>query len=83
MQARSASQRGRRADVSSVAVVRPSAWRTAAMLADVFMRRGDKRNALKWYQNSVSFLSSRPATRATPAERQALLMKTAAAASLA
>lgn len=57
-------------------------WQTAESLADYYIRRGEKATALAWYEKSVSFLVSRPASRATPSQRQTLLMKMAAAKSL-
>lgn len=56
-------------------------WRTASALGDVYFRLGDRAKAFAWYEKSLSFMTSRPATKATSAEKQALLDKAGAAKS--
>lgn len=56
-------------------------WRSAAALGDTYFRLGDRGQAFAWYEKSLSFMTSRPATPASHAERQALLDKAGAAKS--
>jgi outer membrane protein OmpA-like peptidoglycan-associated protein len=57
-------------------------WRGAEKLADYFMGRADRLNAYQWYQKSVSILNT-PGISARSEERRALLIRLAAAESLA
>jgi outer membrane protein OmpA-like peptidoglycan-associated protein len=56
-------------------------WRQAAALGDAYFRQGDRPRAFSWYEQSVSFLTSRPGTAASAAEKQALAAKAGAAKS--
>jgi len=58
-------------------------WQMAATLADYFMARGQRVNAHRWYEQSVSFLAANPGISATLAERRTLMTRLAAAKSLA
>jgi outer membrane protein OmpA-like peptidoglycan-associated protein len=53
----------------------------AAKLADYFMQQGDKLNGYRWYEQSVLHLSTNPVDL-SPADRNTLLTKLAAAKSL-
>jgi outer membrane protein OmpA-like peptidoglycan-associated protein len=57
-------------------------WQIAEKLADDFMESGDKANAYRWYEQTVSFLKTNPGTDATAVERDRLITKLAAAQSL-
>lgn len=56
-------------------------WRMASALGDVYFRLSDRPKAFAWYEKSLSFMTSRPATKATADEKQALLDKAGAAKS--
>ena len=63
------------------AIAVAGAWRAAAALGDAYFRLGERSKAFTWYEKALSFMTSRPATRASASEKQALLAKAGAAKS--
>lgn len=74
-----AAQQQRALTAAEEVVLVTGTWREAVALGDVYFRRGDRPRAFEWYEKSVSFLATRPATGATARERQALALKAGAA----
>jgi outer membrane protein OmpA-like peptidoglycan-associated protein len=77
-----AAERARAIAIATDSLQITGTWRNAMLLADYFMRRGERPKALAWYEKSLS-LQSLPGAAATPAEWQALLRNAAAAKLLA
>ncbi len=79
--ASSAEERSRALKEAEELVRLAGTWRQAAALGDTYFRRGDRPRAFTWYEQSLSFLTSRPGTGASAAEKQALVAKAGAAKS--
>lgn len=74
----SAAERGRAVTLAQRSLEISGNWRTAAMLADYFAHQGDHSNAFAWYEKSLSFVTSRLKTRASPPELQMLMLRASA-----
>ena len=58
-------------------------WQTALKLADYYYERRNGPNALAWYEKALSFVSTRPATRASTDDKKRLQARAGAAKLLA
>lgn len=76
-----ADERQRALTAAAESVLDAGAWRDAAALGDAYFRLGDRAKAFAWYEKALSFMTSRPATKATASETQALVAKAGASKS--
>jgi outer membrane protein OmpA-like peptidoglycan-associated protein len=74
-------ERRRALDAAEDAIAVAGAWRMAAALGDAYFRLDERSRAFAWYEKALTFMTSRPATRASASEKQALLAKAGAAKS--
>lgn len=76
-----ADERQRALAAAAESVLVAGAWRDAAALGDAYFRLGDRAKAFAWYEKALSFMTSRPAVKATASEKQALVAKAGASKS--
>lgn len=79
--AASPTQRNKALAAAEESTLISGSWKTAAAIADTYFRQSERSKAFAWYEKSLSFITSRPSTPATLAEKQALLAKAGAAKS--